>query len=273
MKQTPDPAGHGFRPSRSIRSSRGFTLVELLVVIGIIAVLISILLPTLGRARESGRKAQCLSNLRQIAMAIISYAQERKSLPGPANIGIADPETVNSPTTPFTAGEKRQQLSDSELLQPYLRNNRGVWFCPSSIDQRERAISLSNNKLYNWCYKINNQPDTREPFFFGSWTSSRTTYEKQPKKLSLVRSAVNQYSAANTRPPVRSHSEIWMISDIDGRNFTKAHTATFGITDDAVDPELRPWQPAHKAGRVGRNYAFFDGHAEWLGFDFWPVNP
>jgi prepilin-type N-terminal cleavage/methylation domain-containing protein len=56
----------------------GFTLVELLVVIGIIAILIGIVMPSLSRARESSRRAACLSNLRQLGMMLQIYANENK---------------------------------------------------------------------------------------------------------------------------------------------------------------------------------------------------
>src|SRR2546430_1081944 len=70
---------------------RAFTLVELLVVMGIIAVLIALLLPALYRAREQAKTTRCLSNLRQLGQAAFAFAAEnRGSLPAAiGNTGVA----------------------------------------------------------------------------------------------------------------------------------------------------------------------------------------
>jgi prepilin-type N-terminal cleavage/methylation domain-containing protein len=78
----------------TVARRRGFTLVELLVVIGIIALLISILLPSLSRAQRQGRSIKCLSNLRQFGQAQAVYAGQNKNWAIPVFMGAVEPVDV-----------------------------------------------------------------------------------------------------------------------------------------------------------------------------------
>jgi prepilin-type N-terminal cleavage/methylation domain-containing protein/prepilin-type processing-associated H-X9-DG protein len=165
-----------------MRTSKGFTLVELLVVIGIIAMLISILLPALGRARASAQSIACAAQLKEMGNAMTMYVNNNRGwLPRAANNVAPAPD-----------GEGYYQGSWMFKIQPYLRrrevgsnayNNETlfthVFKCPS-IDNFE-VQSASNLDKISYAMNAFNRPNpTIEA------VSKKVTTLKKSTEITLV---------------------------------------------------------------------------------------
>ena len=140
------------RPPRA-----GFTLVELLVVIGVVAVLVGLLLPVLATARRNARRVTCSSNLGQWAKALIAFAAQNDGAFPRRGQGV-------QPTTQVARGDDwfnalprylglkpySARVSANDLPRPGGVGNAdggsGVWLCPSAVDL---------GAAYHWSYSMN----------------------------------------------------------------------------------------------------------------------
>jgi len=135
--------------SRARHCARAFTLVELLVVIGIIAVLIGILMPALSRAREQAVRTQCLSNARQLGVFLRIYAAENKDA---FPIGYMDQMMFdfimnhNNGTSPYPRVSQMGLIANSGVVR---KNEGKAFYCPAETDPAYMYDTPENVWIFN----------------------------------------------------------------------------------------------------------------------------
>lgn len=117
-------------PVFASRSRKGFTLIEILVIIAIILLLSGILFPVFGRARENARRTACASNLKQIGIAILQYTQDFDERLPPNQCVEGGGTTMVATSYPhfMDAGARQNQL---KAIYPYV-NSIQIYVCPSA---------------------------------------------------------------------------------------------------------------------------------------------
>lgn len=259
------------------RRKMGFTLIELLVVIAIIAILAAILFPVFAQAREKARATACLSNLKQLGLALAMYKQ--------------DYDETNVWEWPFGNDNVYDwDHSFHEVIYPYTKN-KGITFCPSagkvpyvSIPDPKYntpgGMSMSylmnetgwSDQSGNWNYMGNHLADAAierpsEQIFvgeavsiFGVWTTNSDPFQTDPGNTAwMIGYSEDGYGSPN---PYEDQGLTW-------KEIYNAPGCDFGGV--GAIPQV---VPARHTG--GNNVLFADTHAKWLRGsrgDNWTVVP
>jgi prepilin-type N-terminal cleavage/methylation domain-containing protein/prepilin-type processing-associated H-X9-DG protein len=255
-------------------SRSAFTLIELLVVIAIIAILAAILFPVFAQARESARKTSCLSNCKQMGLAVMQYVQDYDEMYvcmswDTPPLGVTDTDSHN-PNFPSAVNWMFK-------VQPYVKN-RQVFVCPSDPDPKNGWTGYDNNPNPTcddaWgiptpiSYAINGElvgyggyQNPNGCFGDGSFIPD---WGMAPKGMAAVPSPAQTYLIADYG---REDIESYWINNLKAANYTRTYGTTApggGTTADNTEP----WASNRKNAAVyrhqmGTNIIYCDGHAKW----------
>ena len=255
-------------PQARRRHSSAFTLVELLVVIGIIAVLLGILLPSLNRAREAAKRTNCLSNLKQIHTMLVMYANANKgkvplgySGSGDGNVAEGNNYFLSRRSTVKPDGDPPQRVryvglgllfKAGYVKEGYRGGSGRIFYCPSFDGDLHHGFNSVNNR---W-------PPSRETTR-STYSVRCSTNNKDPKPGTWATDGVVWGTGSKKEP-------FYPLKPVNGftDGTTKAGMFRLGrlkdkaIVADVVSSVSRI-KPAHQKGI---NVLYANGGARWVDY-------
>jgi len=240
--------------------NRGFTLIELLVVIAIIAILAAILFPVFAQAREKARQSSCMSNLKQLGLANLSYSQDYDEA--------------------FVMGVQSSWYAVTwpVLIQPYVKADPTTVFrCPddpvgikpAGLDWAGPRISYVSNGRYGWDNNVKKNkvsgvigPGSPTDYNGGVTTQANVTY---PSSTIMLTEREHVWPGAGT---VAGGVYFWGTGVLlSGQNWWD-WVAPGEIPNGSLPAKTNPYDPSGQSGAVTpvhqnkANFAFVDGHVK-----------
>jgi len=268
-------------PSRTRRPGMSaFTLIELLVVISIISLLVSILLPALGKARAAAQGVQCLSNIRGIGLAYNMYTDMAKGyFPPRSSRGATNPNGFwpNAPQNQWMSPTYHMSLAG---LLPKNRDTGGMSggtsYTPINLKHCPTLLTTGFQERYEVSDPNSYSHYVTDEEVVGIWNGISNVWNNQTFRIDAIRKASNTFISADARVRLDNNndgnqSDQVVLNQVIGspENMNLPGTSITGTDNGLSYPE---WVAADVRIREfrhgeGSNFVFIDGHGEQRKFN------
>lgn len=206
----------------SRRHTIAFTLIELLVVISIVALLVSILLPALGKARKSAALVKCQTKLHQLMVASTAFAVDNKDkLPNRGKPAYPHATSANTASIYFVDANPSDTYPLNVWAQRYMQSSRGeALFCPGELTNDPTRLPTSAGYNKEWMtYQYYGDADILNRWGWGAWRASRPLLDANSvhasPKAPIWSCITARYKSTN----------LWLAHDSNSGSFTKGQNS------------------------------------------------